>query len=145
MKAHHLARYKDIAALLVKHSGAGDLKDADPEDRAASAVAEDARKLGDDLESSGPTFIKLGQLLSTRSDLLPPLYLEALTRLQDDCAPVPFDDIEEIVTTEVGAPIGRAFSLERVLATGDSAIVAIMRANAALTPDTQPTAPCTRA
>lgn len=41
-------------------------------------------KLAADLEQLGPTFVKLGQLLSTRSDLLPPAYLEALTRFQDD-------------------------------------------------------------
>jgi uncharacterized protein len=50
----------------------------------------------------GPTFVKLGQLLSTRADVLPPIYLQALRRLQDDVEPVPFDDIEHVVTTELG-------------------------------------------
>jgi ubiquinone biosynthesis protein len=111
LKAHHLPRYKDIAALLVKHGRAEGLKGFDPEDPAGSdtATEDDARKLVDDLESMGPTFIKLGQLLSTRADLLPPIYLDALTRLQDDVEPVPFEAIEEIVTTEVGARISKAF------------------------------------
>ena len=57
----------------------------------------------------GPTFVKLGQLLSTRSDLLPPVYLSALARLQDDVEPVPFEQIEETVTSEIGARISKAF------------------------------------
>jgi predicted unusual protein kinase regulating ubiquinone biosynthesis (AarF/ABC1/UbiB family) len=98
LKAHHLARYKDIAALLVKHGRADD-----------AATEEDARTLVDDLEAMGPTFVKLGQLLSTRADVLPPVYLDALSRLQDDVEPVSFGAIEEIVTTEVGARISKAF------------------------------------
>jgi predicted unusual protein kinase regulating ubiquinone biosynthesis (AarF/ABC1/UbiB family) len=63
----------------------------------------------------GPTFIKLGQLLSTRADLLPPVYLEALARLQDDVDPFSFAEIEEIVTNELGVRISNAFqSFENV-------------------------------
>jgi predicted unusual protein kinase regulating ubiquinone biosynthesis (AarF/ABC1/UbiB family) len=58
----------------------------------------------------GPTFIKLGQLLSNRADLLPAAYLDALARLQDDVEPVPFDEIEDTVTTEIGARISKAFT-----------------------------------
>ena len=54
----------------------------------------DADALARDLESLGPTFVKLGQLLSTRADLLPPAYLEALSRLQDNVEPVPFEEIQ---------------------------------------------------
>ena len=91
LKAHHLARYKDIAALLVKHGRSTGLRDFDPEDPADRTTPRPRRtpsKLVDDLESMGPTFVKLGQLLSTRADLLPPVYLEALARLQDDVEPV---------------------------------------------------------
>ena len=111
LKAHHLARYKDIAALLVKHGRADGVRDFDPSDPTAEAGAteEDAQKLVSDLEAMGPTYIKLGQLLSTRADLLPPVYLEALTRLQDDVEPVPFETIEDTVTTEIGARISKAF------------------------------------
>ena len=73
LKPHHLARYKDIAALLVKHGRSQGLRSYDPETAAPEddpSVEEDAAPLADDLESMGPTFIKLGQLLSTRADLL---------------------------------------------------------------------------
>ena len=111
LKPQHLVRYKEIGALLLKHGRQDAVRDFDPQDPAETdaATEEDARKLVDDLESMGPTFVKLGQLLSTRADLLPPVYLEALTRLQDDVEPIPFDVIEETVTTEIGARISKAF------------------------------------
>jgi predicted unusual protein kinase regulating ubiquinone biosynthesis (AarF/ABC1/UbiB family) len=58
----------------------------------------------------GPTYIKLGQLLSTRVDLLPPAYTEALTRLQDRVDPFPFEDVRQIVEDELGVTIRNAFS-----------------------------------
>ncbi|GAC1603040.1 MAG: AarF/UbiB family protein [Acidimicrobiales bacterium] len=111
LKPHHLARYKDIAGLLVKHGRSDGVRDFDPNDpTAGDPTVEDAQKLVDDLESMGPTFIKLGQLLSTRSDLLPPVYLTALTRLQDDVEAVPFEEVEAIVTAELGTQISKAFA-----------------------------------
>jgi predicted unusual protein kinase regulating ubiquinone biosynthesis (AarF/ABC1/UbiB family) len=111
LKPHHLARYKDIAALLVKHGRSRELRNFDPEAAPAddSSTEADARTLARDLESMGPTFIKLGQLLSTRADLLPPAYLDALSRLQDDVEPIGFDVVEETVTSEIGARISNAF------------------------------------
>jgi len=53
--------------------------------------------------------IKLGQLLSTRADLLPPVYLAALARLQDSVAPFPFTDVEAIVQSELGVRLSKAF------------------------------------
>jgi len=61
------------------------------------------------LEELGPCFIKLGQLLSTRPDLLPADYIAALSRLQSTVVPVPGDKIVQIVETELGAPIGDLF------------------------------------
>nr|WP_240974808.1 AarF/ABC1/UbiB kinase family protein [Arthrobacter sp. SF27] len=54
------------------------------------------------LEQLGPTFIKLGQLLSTRSDLLPPDYLQELAKLQDGAPPVPGDTVRELIRQELG-------------------------------------------
>src|SRR6185503_12496185 len=64
-----------------------------------------------DLERLGPTFVKLGQLLSTRADLLPQPYLDALARLQDDVKPFSFADVERIVQEELGVRMSKAFSL----------------------------------
>jgi ubiquinone biosynthesis protein len=112
LNPRHLGRYGGIAMLLLKHRGDLFIAAADDPDGAEEDVAtmEDAAALVDDLESMGPTFVKLGQLLSTRADLLPPVYLEALARLQDDVAPFDFAAVEEIVETEVGARMSKAFT-----------------------------------
>lgn len=69
-----------------------------------------AEHLAGALEEMGPCFIKLGQLLSTRPDLLPGPYIEALARLQDRIAPVPFLEVAQIVESELGAPLGEVFA-----------------------------------
>jgi ubiquinone biosynthesis protein len=116
LKPRHLARYHDLARLFFKY-GRGDLvRHAGLED---ALLAEDladegkpvpeAAELADDLERLGPTYIKLGQLLSTRSDILPIAYMDALTRLQDRIDPFPFAEVESIVTRELGVRLSRAF------------------------------------
>lgn len=113
----HLGQYASLGRLLLKHRApaAGALEDQDLRDLAAedddtTATEEDAAALAAELEERGPTFVKLGQLLSTRADLLPPVYLEALARLQDDVEPIPFEEVEGIVEGEVGTKISQAFS-----------------------------------
>ncbi|HEX3556611.1 MAG TPA: AarF/ABC1/UbiB kinase family protein [Thermoanaerobaculia bacterium] len=114
LKPEHLKRYKDIARLLVQH-GRGDLvKSVDAEaalgeEAGAAESGGDPEKLAKDLEELGPTFIKLGQLLSTRSDLLPAPYLDALARLQDKVEPFSFAEVEEIVSSELGVRLSKAF------------------------------------
>jgi len=111
----HLKRYKDVAALLIKH-GRGDLlKDApivdDALDYASTPpVPAEAKELASDLERLGPTYIKLGQLISTRADFIPAAYMEALSRLQSDVEPFPFEEVEAIVVVEIGARISKAFA-----------------------------------
>jgi ubiquinone biosynthesis protein len=56
------------------------------------------------LEELGPTFIKLGQILSTRPDVLPPKYIEELSKLQDSAPPIPFSDVERVIEEELGWP-----------------------------------------
>ncbi len=56
------------------------------------------------LEELGPTFIKLGQLLSTRPDFIPPEYLHELARLQDEVPPFPYEEVREIFVEETGRP-----------------------------------------
>lgn len=111
----HLQRYRQVAALLwkygrsdlVKHLGAdGGLEDALP----AAAGAPDASQLADDLEAMGPTFVKLGQVLSSRPDLVPPAYLQALARLQNGVKPFDGAEAMQIVEDELGVRISKAFS-----------------------------------
>src|SRR6266699_720759 len=89
LKPERLKRYKDVALLLVKYGRSDLVKQAGLEDSleldetTLAETAPKAEELATDLEKLGPTFIKLGQLLSTRADLLPAPYLEALSRLQD--------------------------------------------------------------
>jgi ubiquinone biosynthesis protein len=109
----HWKRYKDIAWLLVKH-GRSDLVKGMPLDGidplpAAPETTAEAEELARDLEKLGPTFIKLGQVLSSRGDLLPPAYVAALARLQDDVEPFSFADVERIVESELGVRISKAF------------------------------------
>jgi predicted unusual protein kinase regulating ubiquinone biosynthesis (AarF/ABC1/UbiB family) len=80
-----------------------------PDEIIAEKEAAPAEELAKDLEKLGPTFIKLGQLLSTRADLLPGPYLDALTRLQDQIEPFPFEEVERIVSGELGVRISKAF------------------------------------
>ncbi len=67
-------------------------------------------ELVEDLKKMGPTYIKLGQLLSTRPDLLPDPYLIALATLQDDVPPIPYEEVHEIVEEEIGTRISKSFS-----------------------------------
>ncbi|MES2925031.1 MAG: AarF/UbiB family protein [Verrucomicrobiota bacterium] len=72
------------------------------------------KDLAADLEKLGPTFVKIGQLLSTRADLLPPQYLVALERLQDHVEPIPFEEIERVVQEQLGVRLSKGFdSFER--------------------------------
>ena len=115
-KPERLKRYKDIVALLIKYGRSDLVKQAGlanvlgGRDQALTTTgAPEPEELASDLEKLGPTFIKLGQLLSTRGDLLPEPYLEALSRLQDQVEPFPFEEVEQIVSTELGVRISKAF------------------------------------
>ncbi|MFA7447092.1 MAG: AarF/UbiB family protein [Weeksellaceae bacterium] len=67
-------------------------------------------ELTEDLKKMGPTYVKLGQLLSTRPDLLPSHFMEALATLQDDVEAVEYEVVEEIFREEIGERISKAFS-----------------------------------
>ncbi|MCH8029864.1 MAG: AarF/ABC1/UbiB kinase family protein [Candidatus Dadabacteria bacterium] len=61
-------------------------------------------------EELGPTFIKLGQILSTRPDLVPPDYVAEFSKLQDDVSPFPIEEVEDQIRLELGTEIPDAFS-----------------------------------
>ncbi len=111
MSMTRLGRYKDIAVLLAKHARAGyriASSDGAP-DIAEGDLTADAERLARDLEEMGPTFVKLGQLLSTRADVLPEPYLHALGRLQDKVEPFSFADVERIVERELTFRLSKGF------------------------------------
>ncbi|MGW9184485.1 ABC1 kinase family protein [Agromyces sp. NPDC055661] len=110
----HAARYLQIASAFRRHGlglvvgllGLERVLSAGPggaADAAKRASAESPAHLRAALEELGPTFIKLGQLLSTRSDLLPPSFITELAKLQDAAPPVPVDEIRAVIRTELGA------------------------------------------
>ena len=116
LKPERLKRYKDVAMLLIKYgrsdliSVAGLEGSVLPDEIVAESEAAPAEDLAKDLERLGPTFIKLGQLLSTRADLLPGPYLEALERLQDQIEPFPYEEVERIVSGELAVRMSKAFA-----------------------------------
>lgn len=117
LKPHHLKLYQQIASLLLKY-GRSDivqdittselLSEEDLDREVAGTVS--PTELADDLERMGPTFVKLGQILSSRPDLLPEAYLKALSRLQDKVKPFPFEDVEQTIVTELGVRLSKAFT-----------------------------------
>lgn len=107
--ANHFERYAEVAEILVRH-GFGSIAALLGLDRLRMGPARDTpaspttpERLVTVLEELGPTFIKLGQLLSTRPDFLPAEYLTALSQLQDDAPPVEAAAIRTIVEQELGA------------------------------------------
>ncbi len=116
LKPQHLKRYKDLALLLFKYGRVDMVRDAGlaellPQEQAPGReAAPEAAQLADDVEKLGPTFIKLGQLLSTRPDIVPPAYAESLKRLQDRCEPFAFEDAERIVEEELGVRLSKVFA-----------------------------------
>lgn len=108
-------RYVALARLLRRYGrsdllAGAQLDEFDIDDETPLGDTERAEAFADDLEKMGPTFIKLGQLLSTRFDLLPASYTTALERLQDEIDPIPFETVREVVETELGATIKERFS-----------------------------------
>jgi ubiquinone biosynthesis protein len=120
----NLGRSGEIAAVFVKH-GFGDVVDQIrmqryvrwgrrvilrqrnlPESRDTRA-----RRFRKALEDLGPTFVKFGQVLSTRADLIPADVIEELARLQEHVRPFPYEEALEMVERELGRPAGELFAV----------------------------------
>jgi ubiquinone biosynthesis protein len=110
-------RISEISRFLMKYRNAG-IFDAASIDTAAAIAAEgNGTKIPEgkpeefvaDLEALGPTFVKIGQALSTRPDFVPPEYIAALERMQDSVKPVPIDAIRDVVEAEFGVRFGKLF------------------------------------
>ncbi len=118
----HLQRYREIARILVRH-GFGELVDTlellpylslprrllRREDSVSFPLGVPHR-LRLALEELGPTFVKLGQVLSTRPDLLPTAYISELAKLQDTVPPSAWGEIRALLDTELGVPIEEVFT-----------------------------------
>ena len=101
--AHSTRRYAQLARIAARHGLGGFLggRRAEP-----GAPGQLARRLRLALEQAGPIFVKLGQVASTRTDLLPAPVTSELARLQDHVAPVPWPLIQAVIEEELGATIG---------------------------------------
>ncbi|MEO6065540.1 MAG: AarF/UbiB family protein [Lysobacterales bacterium] len=114
--AKGLLRTAQILKFLFKYRSAGVFTGIDVDasqmdvDHDAEATGGKPEEFVADLEALGPAFIKIGQSLSTRPDMVPPAYLAALERMQDKVEPVPFAQIRETVESELGFKLSRLFA-----------------------------------
>lgn len=99
---HLMLRGSRIAAVMAKHG----LKElfGRPDEEGATGRRRQAKRLREALEELGPTFAKLGQILSTRPDLLPPEYIEELEKLQDQVPPLTEPEVVRVFEQELGVP-----------------------------------------
>ncbi len=107
------ARFWEIVAVLKKHKI---MKGLTPQK--ARAVLEDL----------GPTYIKLGQILSLHSDILPKEYCKELETLRSDAAPMPFEEVKDILSDTYGRPVEELFSYIDERALGSASIAQVHRA-----------------
>src|SRR2546427_172190 len=118
LRTRNIGAYRDLLVLFTKY-GRKDFRLAlQPEDllvpdHAVGAMEPDvkarAEAFAKSLKAMGPTYIKFGQILSTRPDIVPPEYIAALESLQDSVEPFSFADVERIVEEELGARISKMF------------------------------------
>ena len=119
LRPKYLSRARHVASVLIGHGFEDVLTVVDlgrwvPWRRRArlqpgERAHERAKHLRLALEELGPTYIKLGQLLSSRSDLLPPVFIEELSQLQDRVESVEFSSIKKVLESEFGKPLGEVF------------------------------------
>ncbi len=107
-KQRTIGRLSEIAQVAVRH-GFGYAVDGRRGGVVDDGPSNRGRHLREMLDELGPTFVKFGQLLSTRPDIVPPDIIAELRGLQDDVRPFPFADVEQTVREELGQPIERLF------------------------------------
>ncbi|HEX9501128.1 MAG TPA: AarF/UbiB family protein [Thermoanaerobaculia bacterium] len=119
LKTRNLGAYRDLLVLFAKYGRKDFRLSFDPEDIITAETGDGeviepdvlarARAFATALKKMGPTYVKFGQVLSTRPDVVPSEYVAALESLQDDVEPFSFADVERIVESELGARISKLF------------------------------------
>jgi ubiquinone biosynthesis protein len=108
-KQRNLGRLSEIAQVAVRHGFGYAVDGRKAGDPAIEGTAR-GRHLREMLDELGPTFVKFGQLLSTRPDVVPPDIIAELRGLQDDVRPFPYADVERTIREELDQPIERLFT-----------------------------------
>lgn len=101
-------RYAEIMAIAARHGLGAQMRGLRPP--ASGRAPETAIALRRTLEDAGVTFTKLGQMLSTRADLLPATYIAELSRLQNAVAPMPWPTVHQELERELGRPTSEVFA-----------------------------------
>jgi ubiquinone biosynthesis protein len=139
-----IGRLSEIGRVATRH-GFGYVLERRRKEPVEERSSDRGRRLREMLDELGPTFVKFGQLLSTRPDLVPLDIVSELRRLQDDVTPFAFSEIEQVIEAELGLTVERAFtsfdetpiaaaSIGQVhratLPTGEQVVVKVQRPNA---------------
>ena len=120
LKTRNIGAYRDLLLLFTRYGRKDFRLSMTPEDVFApeqdtEVIEPDVRARAEAfaaaLKKMGPTYVKFGQLLSTRPDIVPHEYILALESLQDDLPAFSFADVEKIVEDELGVRISKAFGL----------------------------------
>ncbi|QIN82902.1 phosphotransferase [Rubrobacter tropicus] len=127
-----LKRFSQISRVLVRH-GFGFVFDVRRDRREKKGLQEFLApnfgvRLRRTLDDLGPTFVKFGQVLSTRSDIFPEGILSELQKLQDTASPMPAGTAQALIEAELGAPVGEIFSSFDPVPLGSASIGQVHRA-----------------
>jgi ubiquinone biosynthesis protein len=140
---HDLNRLREISAVLARHGlgaylervrlgSAAPKPDASAPGAQRSAAGEgaarNAARFRQVLVDLGPTFVKLGQLLSTRPDILPAAWIAELSRLQDACEPVDVAAVREVIESSLGRPVDELFAWLDPVPAASASIAQVHRA-----------------
>ena len=131
-RRENLARFSQIGRVLVRH-GFGFVFDVRRDRRERRGIEEllapnFAVRLRRALDDLGPTFVKFGQLLSTRSDIIPEGILSELQKLQDKVAPMPLEVARAVIERELGVPVEKLLAEFDPVWLGSASIGQVYRA-----------------